>query len=175
MENTVKDIYSEVYAILNMLGKEYINKLPKDIYNIIKEEKSTEYNPVYETTVALDKQDVKKETISIIAFLHLNYWCNEEEKIKLRELFESDYLWATRVAIVSTIYYIKRGDYQLILEFAQKTMQHPHHLIHKATGWMLREVGKKDKKVLKEFLLVHKSEMPSIMKNYANEKLKIKL
>ena len=90
MENTVKDIYSEVYAILNMLGKEYINKLPKDIYNIIKEEKSTEYNPVYKTKVALDKQDVKKETISIIAFLHLNYWCNEDEKIKLRELFDEN-------------------------------------------------------------------------------------
>lgn len=90
MENTVKDIYSEVYAILNMLGKEYINKLPNDIYNIIKEEKSTEYNPIYATTVALDKQDVKKETISIIAFLHLNYWCNEEEKIKLRELFDEN-------------------------------------------------------------------------------------
>ena len=90
MENTVKDIYSEVYAILNMLGKEYINKLPNDIYNIIKEEKSTEYNPVYATTVALDKQDVRKETISIIAFLHLNYWCNEEEKIKLRELFDEN-------------------------------------------------------------------------------------
>lgn len=90
MENTVKDIYSEVYAILNMLGKEYINKLPNDIYNIIKEEKSLEYNPVYATTVALDKQDVKKETISIIAFLHLNYWCNEEEKIKLRELFDEN-------------------------------------------------------------------------------------
>ena len=90
MENTVKDIYSEVYAILNMLGKEYIDKLPKDIYNIIKEEKSTEYNPIYATTVALDKQDVKKETISIIAFLHLNYWCNEEEKIKLRELFDEN-------------------------------------------------------------------------------------
>ena len=90
MENTVKDIYSEVYAILNMLGKEYINKLPNDIYNIIKEEKSLEYNPVYATTVALDKQDVKKETISIIAFLHLNYWCDEEEKIKLRELFDEN-------------------------------------------------------------------------------------
>ena len=90
MENTVKDIYSEVYAILNMLGKEYINKLPNDIYNIIKEEKSLEYNPVYATTVALDKQDVKKETISIIAFLHLNYWCNEDEKIKLRELFDEN-------------------------------------------------------------------------------------
>ena len=45
---------------------------------------------VYETTVALDKQNVKKETISIIAFLHLNYWCNEEEKIKLRELFDEN-------------------------------------------------------------------------------------
>ena len=90
MENTVKDIYSEVYAILNMLGKEYINKLPNDIYNIIKEEKSSEYNPVYATTVALDRQVVKKESISIIAFLHLNYWCNEEEKIKLRELFDEN-------------------------------------------------------------------------------------
>lgn len=90
MENTVKDIYSEVYAILNMLGKEYINKLPKNIYNIIKEEKSTEYNPVYATTVALDRQKVKKEAISIIAFLHLNYWCDEEEKIKLRELFDEN-------------------------------------------------------------------------------------
>lgn len=90
MENTVKDIYSEVYAILNMLGKEYINKLPKNIYNIIKEEKSIEYNPVYATTVALDRQDVKKETISIIAFLHLNYWCDDEEKIKLRELFDEN-------------------------------------------------------------------------------------
>ena len=90
MENTVKDIYSEVYAILNMLGKEYINKLPNDIYNIIKEEKSSEYNPVYATTVALDRQVVKKESISIIAFLHLNYWCDEEEKIKLRELFDEN-------------------------------------------------------------------------------------
>ncbi len=90
MENTVKDIYSEVYAILNMLGKEYINKLPNDIYNIIKEEKSSEYNPVYATTVSLDRQVVKKESISIIAFLHLNYWCDEEEKIKLRELFDEN-------------------------------------------------------------------------------------
>ncbi len=90
MENTVKDIYSEVYAILNMLGKEYIDKLPKDIYNIIEEEKSSEYNPVYATTVALDRQVVKKESISIIAFLHLNYWCDEEEKIKLRELFDEN-------------------------------------------------------------------------------------
>ena len=90
MENTVKDIYSEVYAILNMLGKECIDKLPKDIYNIIKEEKSSEYNPVYATTVALDRQVVKKESISIIAFLHLNYWCDEEEKIKLRELFDEN-------------------------------------------------------------------------------------
>ena len=90
MDKTVKDIYSEVYAILNMLGKEYIDKLPKDIYNIIKEEKSSEYNPVYATTVALDRQVVKKESISIIAFLHLNYWCDEEEKIKLRELFDEN-------------------------------------------------------------------------------------
>ncbi len=90
---------------------------------------------------------------------------------ELRELANSDYLWANRVAMVSTIYYIHQGDFTLALEFAKKFMNHPHHLMHKATGWMLREIGKKDKKTLVEFLDKYSTKMPSIMRSYARERL----
>lgn len=90
----------------------------------------------------------------------------------LRNLANSDYLWANRVAMVSTIYFIKQGDFNLALEFAEKFINHPHHLMHKATGWMLREIGKKDKNVLLEFLKKHEKTMPAIMRSYAKEKLK---
>lgn len=90
----------------------------------------------------------------------------------LRKLANSDYLWANRVAIVSTIYFIKQGDFSLTLEFAKKFINHKHHLMHKATGWMLREIGKKDEQKLREFLAKYSNVMPSIMRNYAKEKLK---
>ena len=94
------------------------------------------------------------------------------DKEVLKTLAESDYLWANRVAMVSTIYYIKQKDYALTLEFAKKFMTHPHHLMHKASGWMLREVGKQDEKVLIEFLNKYSSKMPSVMRSYAKERLK---
>lgn len=90
----------------------------------------------------------------------------------LKDLANSDYLWANRVAMVSTIYFIKQGDYDLAIEFAEKFMKHPHHLMHKASGWMLREIGKKDKRVLIDFLIKHEKNMPAIMRSYAKEKLK---
>ncbi len=90
----------------------------------------------------------------------------------LCELAETDYLWANRVAMVSTIYYIKQGDFRLALKFAKKFMSHEHHLMHKAAGWMLREVGKKDVEVLKDFLNKYSDKMPAVMRSYAKEKLR---
>jgi 3-methyladenine DNA glycosylase AlkD len=87
----------------------------------------------------------------------------------LRELANSDYLWANRVAMVSTIYYIKQGEFSLAIEFAEKFMKHPHHLMHKAAGWMLREIGKKDLNILTEFMDKFANKMPSVMKSYAKE------
>lgn len=93
------------------------------------------------------------------------------QKSVLRKLANSDYLWANRVAMVSTIYFIKKGDFDLALEFAEKFISHPHHLMHKAAGWMLREVGKKDLRTLLEFLNKFSDSMPSIMRSYAKERL----
>jgi len=93
----------------------------------------------------------------------------------LRNLANVDYLWANRVAMVSTIYYIKQNNYDLALEFAERFISHKHHLMHKASGWMLREIGKRDQRVLIKFLKKHVSKMPSIMRNYAMERLDKKL
>lgn len=88
MNNNIREIYSEVYIVLNKLGDNFISKLPYDLYNMIKEEKLDNNKAISNKTISLDKQNLKRETLSIIALLHLNYWCNsEEEKNRLRELF----------------------------------------------------------------------------------------
>lgn len=91
MDIKTKEMYSEVYSALNMLGNEYISKLPASLYNMIKSEKLDAYNPTYDGTIALDKQKMKRESISMIALFHLNYWCeNETEKNELRQLFKEN-------------------------------------------------------------------------------------
>ncbi len=86
-----KEMYSEVYGVLNILGNNYISKLPSSLYNMIKEEKLETYNPNYDVTISLYKQNLKRETLSMIALFHLNYWCNsDDEKNKLKELFKSN-------------------------------------------------------------------------------------
>lgn len=91
MDIKTKEIYSEVYGILNMLGNNYIMKLPSSLYQMIEEEKSNEYNPKYDSEVALEEQNIRRESISMIALFHLNYWCNSnEEKEQLKQLFKNN-------------------------------------------------------------------------------------
>lgn len=91
MDIKTKEIYSEVYSVLNMLGDSYITKLPSSLYKMIKEEKLKEYNPDYDSNIALEQQNIRKESISMIALFHLNYWCNsEEEKNELKTLFKAN-------------------------------------------------------------------------------------
>ena len=80
MDEKTKEIYSEVYSILNMLDKSYITRLPEKLYMMIQKEKSNKYNPQYDPNIDLSEQNIKKETLSIIALFHLNYWCNSQEE-----------------------------------------------------------------------------------------------
>ena len=91
METTIKEIYSEVYSILNLLGDKYISKLPNSLYKMIEEKKSETYNPTYNSINNLKNQNIKRESISMIALFHLNYWCNsEKEKQNLRNIFKEN-------------------------------------------------------------------------------------
>ena len=89
----------------------------------------------------------------------------------LKQLYNSKSLWQERVAVVATYHFIKNGEFSDTLIMAEKFIKHEHDLIHKAVGWMLREIGKQDTAVLKEFLDRHASQMPRTMLRYAIEKL----
>ena len=97
------------------------------------------------------------------------YLAGKKDRRILYQLAGSSSLWEQRIAIVSTWAFIKRGDFDDTLRIAEKLLAHNHDLIHKATGWMLREVGKKDKKVLAVFLQRHAAAMPRTALRYSLE------
>lgn len=92
------------------------------------------------------------------------------EKEILTTLANSHDLWERRIAIVSTYYFIKQKDFEWTLKIAKILLEDSHDLIHKAVGWMLREVGKRDQALLEEFLKLHLKKMPRTMLRYAIEK-----
>ncbi len=95
----------------------------------------------------------------------------DKDRAILYELARSGDLWRQRVAIVATWAFIRKKQFQETMEIAQIFLTHKHDLIHKAAGWMLREVGKQDEKVLINFLIRFGSRMPRTMWRYAIEKL----
>jgi len=95
---------------------------------------------------------------------------NQEEKL-LIDLSNSDKMWEKRIAIVGTMHYIKKGSFELTKEFAERNLHHPHDLMQKANGWLLREMGNKNEQELLDFLNLHYKEMPRTCLRYAIEKL----
>ena len=79
-------------------------------------------------------------------------------------------IWEQRIGIVSTMTFIRHGQLQDTFAIADILLQHPHDLIHKAVGWLLREAGKRDKKALEAYLLPRYRQMPRTMLRYAIEK-----
>jgi 3-methyladenine DNA glycosylase AlkD len=97
------------------------------------------------------------------------YLLDRDRKI-LRRMAKSKHLWTERVAIVSTFAFIRKGQLDDTFEIAEILIEHPHDLLHKAVGWMLREAGKRNEVALKRFLDENAAVMPRTMLRYAIEK-----
>ena len=86
-------------------------------------------------------------------------------------LVRSSSLWERRIGVMSTFHFLKRDDFSDTLTIAELLLHDPEDLIHKAVGWMLREVGKRNRNGEERFLAKHYREMPRTMLRYAIEKL----
>jgi 3-methyladenine DNA glycosylase AlkD len=93
------------------------------------------------------------------------------DRAVLYELARSPSLWQRRVAILATFWYIKRDDFGDTLAISELLLADREDLIHKAVGWMLREVGNRHPAAAERFLRKHCAEMPRTMLRYAIEKL----
>jgi len=96
---------------------------------------------------------------------------SDDPYVLLYKLAKSKSLWQRRVSMVFTFAFIRAGDVEPTLEMAEKLLHDKHDLIHKAVGWALREAGKLNVMVLRDFLTAHSHEMPRTMLRYSIEKL----
>ena len=97
-------------------------------------------------------------------------WLETRDRNSLYQLAESDSLWERRIAIMATFHFIRLNDFSDALQIARILLHDPEDLIHKAVGWMLREIGKRDQQVEVGFLNQHYQTMPRTMLRYAIEK-----
>lgn len=97
-------------------------------------------------------------------------WLQDRSRLPLRRLARSVSIWERRIAMIATFHYIKRGEFDETFRIADVLLADTHDLIHKAVGWMLREVGNRDPAAERRFLKDRYGRMPRTMLRYAIEK-----
>ncbi len=174
----LRDLAKKYYKSLSL---EELNDLLKNEYHEVREFaifclvlKYKEYpNEVYDLYLSnlkyINNWDLVDQSASYILGKHL--YDNDLNRSIIYDLASSNNLWKQRIAIVATHYFIKKNDFNDTLLIAEKYLDTQHDLIKKATGWMLREIGKKDEKILIDFLDKHLSKIPSVTFSYAIERL----
>ena len=97
-------------------------------------------------------------------------YLTDKSKRPLYRLTKSKNLWERRIAIMATFHFVKRHEFSETLKISNMLLTDRHDLIHKASGWMLREIGKRDLETEETFLKEHYKKMPRTMLRYAIEK-----
>jgi len=110
------------------------------------------------------------DLIDCVADKILGEYLLDKDRSILYRFVESDSLWERRIAILTTFQFIKNRQFEDTLKIAEILLNDDHDLIHKAVGWMLREVGKRNQAVEEGFLRKHYRKMPRTMLRYAIER-----
>ena len=129
-------------------------------------ERQAIYRLYRRNTVRINNWDLVDCSAAQIVGAHLQ----RRDRGVLRRMARSSLLWERRIAIIATFYYIRRGDLDETLRIARLLLDDDEDLIHKAVGWMLREVGKQDRTAEERFLRAYAYRMPRTMLRYAVER-----
>lgn len=110
------------------------------------------------------------DLVDLTSYHIVGEYLKDKDRGILYELANSNDLWKQRISIISTFIYIRDNQFEDSLAIAKILLNHKHDLIHKAVGWMLREIGKRNQNVEEEFLKQYYKQMPRTMLRYAIER-----
>lgn len=142
------------------------------VFKFEKSKSSEEKSQIVEFYLSHKKYVNNWDLVDNSCYKILGRYCFEiNDNSLLKALSEEDSLWSKRMAVVATMHHVKQGQFDLMKELVLKNLQHSHDLMHKANGWLLREMGGKNQEELIAFLNDHYREMPRTSLRYAIEKL----
>jgi 3-methyladenine DNA glycosylase AlkD len=130
------------------------------------EERGRIFDIVLANTARIDNWDLVDSSAPYI----VGPWLVDKDRGVLDRLADSSLVWDRRIAIMATFAFIKAGDFHWTFRLSDRLLRDPHDLVHKAVGWMLREVGNRDRVAEEEFLARRYRVMPRVMLRYAIEK-----
>lgn len=133
---------------------------------VSEEEKKKIYDLYLSNTGYINNWDL----VDLSAYKIVGKYLLDKDRDILYTLASSSDLWEQRISIISTWWFIHNDEFKDTLKISEMLLNHDHDLIHKAVGWMLREVGKRDLEVEEEFLKKHYMNMPRTMLRYAIER-----
>jgi 3-methyladenine DNA glycosylase AlkD len=136
-------------------------------YEKFEEERQEIYDFFLKNTKYINNWDLVDVTIPKT----VGYYLIDKDRSILYKLVRSSDLWERRIAVLATFPFIRNNDFKDCIVLSEILLKDKHDLIHKAVGWMLREIGKRDETVLTKFLDKHVKEMPRTMLRYAIERL----
>jgi len=160
MKEVIRLLHSKIHeerliALLIMIDKFQVEGDKKKIYNLYL--KNTKY---------INNWDL----VDLSAYKIVGDYLINKPKLILYKLAKSKSIWERRISIIATFNFIKNNEFKETLKIAKILLNDEHDLIHKAVGWMLREVGKRDLKIEESFLRKYCKKMPRIMLRYSIEK-----
>ena len=131
-----------------------------------KQEKAVIYKLYLSNTTFINNWDL----VDCSAHKIVGPYLHDKNRQILYKLCKSKNLWEKRISIMSTYFFIKHDEFEDTLKLSELLLEDKHDLIHKAVGWMLREIGNRDRETEKAFLKTHYKNMPRTMLRYAIEK-----
>ncbi len=162
---------NEIEELLHNTIHEYrLTALIMLVYKFEKLKSETEKKQIFDFYINNTDYINNWDLVDLTAPKIVGAYLFDKDKSLLYEFAKSGHLWKQRIAIISTYYFIKKKNFDDTLKISEVLLTHEHDLIHKAVGWMLREVGKMDLSVELKFLNKHFKKMPRTMLRYAIEK-----